>query len=90
MDVQWPKPTVTCHVQRMYLKLKKQTFIIITAETGLSWLNSARIIIIIIIIINILSFMYDIYTYIPQTNPVAANLSIHSLVLISFVPALVL
>ena len=54
------------------------------------------IIIIIITIINILSFMYGIYTYIPQTNHaprgyiVAANLSIHSLVLISVVPALVL
>ena len=40
--------------------------------------------------------MYCIYTYIPETNPVprgytvSANLSIHSLVLISFVPALVL
>ena len=40
--------------------------------------------------------MYGIYTYIPQTNPVpsgytaAANLSIHRLALISFLPAPVL
>ena len=59
-------------------------------KKNMSW------VIFIIIIINILSFMYGIYTYIPETNhvprgySVAAILSIHSLVPIYFVPALVL
>ena len=55
-----------------------------------------RMLLLLLLFINIPSFMYGIYTYIPETNPVprghtvAADLSIHSLVLISYVPALVM